>query len=150
MNNWDAHFLDEALLAARLSKDPSTKVGAVIVDQNRRIVSKGYNGFPRGVSDDPAYYEDRGEKLLRGLHAEANAILFAQRDLTGCTLYSSFVMCSQCAAMAIQTGISRIVYIQPNGAIPVTWQESFDCAWRMCSEASVLLEAIEHQGGDDG
>jgi len=77
MSKWDSRFMDLARLVASWSKDPSTQVGAVIVDQDKRIVSTGFNGFPRCVNDSPV---DREVKLLRTIHAEENALLFARRD----------------------------------------------------------------------
>ena len=78
------HFCQHATLLARRSKDPSTQVGCVIVDPHeRRAVSEGYNGFPRGCNDDPEIYQDRDVKYLRTIHAEVNAIITARRDLSG-------------------------------------------------------------------
>ena len=108
MADWHKRFLTLAEHIAGWSKDPSTKVGAVIVDQQRRIVSTGYNGFPQGVVDNPQLPRER--KLMRTLHAEANAILFAKRDLSGCTIYVTHHPCAHCAAMIIQAGIKRVVY----------------------------------------
>ena len=84
MSKWDARFIALASLVASWSKDPSTQVGAVIVDQDKRIVSTGFNGFPQGVNDAPV---DREIKLLRTIHAEENALLFARRNVTGMTIY---------------------------------------------------------------
>jgi len=107
---WDYRFLSLARHIPGWSKAPSTKCGAAIVDVSRRIVSLGYNGFPKGVPDDPALLEDRSQKYARVVHAEMNAILFAQRPLGGCTLYTwPFMSCSQCTPVVIQTGILRCV-----------------------------------------
>ena len=105
---WDKRFLSLAQHIANWSKDPSTKVGAVIVDQNRRIVSTGYNGYPKGV-DDTIDTDEREIKYKKVIHAEKNAILFAKQDLTGCTLYVTHHPCSQCAGYILQAGISRVV-----------------------------------------
>ena len=137
---WDQRFLSLAQLVASWSKDPSTQVGAVIVDSNRRIVSTGYNGFPQGVMDLPERLNNRDIKLDMIVHAEINAILFAQRDLKNCILYTwPFQPCSRCAAILIQTGIQRVV-------APVCdntrWAESFALSARMFSEAGVTLDLI--------
>lgn len=105
---WDKRFLSLAQHIAQWSKDPSTKVGAVIVDQNRRIVSTGYNGYPKGVSDT-IDTDEREIKYKKVIHAEKNAILFAKQDLTGCTLYVTHHPCSQCAGYILQSGISHVV-----------------------------------------
>ena len=86
MSKWDRRFLDLAAGMATWSKDMSTQVGAIIVDRDQRIVSSGYNGFPRGVVDSIERYQDRDTKYRMVVHAEINAILFATRDLTGGTI----------------------------------------------------------------
>jgi len=130
-----------AKLISEWSKDPSTKVGAVIVDSNRRVVSTGYNGFARGVSDMAERMEDRDVKYRMILHAEENAIMFSKRDLTGCSLYvTSLPPCSHCAALIIQSGIKR-VYTKKQ-EIPERWKESFELTSTMFSEAGVELNFI--------
>mgnify|MGYP002128816433 CR=1 FL=1 len=90
MSKWDARFIALASLVASWSKDPSTQVGAVIVDQDKRIVSTGFNGFPQGVNDAPV---DREVKLLRTIHAEDNALLFARRNVAGIDLVVAVLRC---------------------------------------------------------
>lgn len=102
--------MELARFVSKWSKDPSTKVGAVIVDTDRRIISTGYNGFARGVVDSPERLNNREQKYPLVIHAERNAMLFARRDLSGCSLYTyPFFTCSVCASMAIQVGIDRVV-----------------------------------------
>lgn len=110
MSKWHARFLDLAHLVASWSKDPSTRVGAVIVDSKNRVVSLGFNGFPHGT-DDTALPRER--KLLRTIHAEENALLFAQRDLTGCTAYVTHHPCGPCAAKLVQAGVTSVVVGRP-------------------------------------
>jgi len=110
---WDTYFLQLAMLAGSRSKDPSTKVGAVIVGPDREIRSTGYNGFPRGVEDYPDRWE-RPEKYKWVVHAEANAVLAAARmgtSLLGCTLYMPYDAppCMGCCAQIIQAGIEEVV-----------------------------------------
>jgi dCMP deaminase len=113
MNKWDKRFLDLAKLVSTWSKDPSTQVGAVIIDEENRVVSLGFNGLPQDIYDDEEIYNNREEKYRKIVHAEMNAIIFAQRDLKGCTLYTyPFLPCNKCAAMVIQTGISKVVSYQ--------------------------------------
>ena len=87
MSKWDRRMLGLVNLIATCSKDPSTGVGAVIVDSKNRIVSVGFNGFPRAVCDSDEALFDRDEKLRRTIHAEENALLFAGRPVEGCTIY---------------------------------------------------------------
>lgn len=103
---WNHRMLGLARHVASWSKDPSTKVGAVLADEHNRVISLGFNGPPRGADDSPT---SRDRKLRRTIHAENNAILFAQRDLTGTTLYCTHHPCGACAAMIAQAGISRVV-----------------------------------------
>lgn len=107
MSKWTQRFLDLAQLVSTWSKDPSTKVGAVIVDQNNRVVSLGFNGFPKGVQDMDI---PRERKLMRTIHAEENALLFAQRDLSGCSIYVTHHPCANCAAKIIQAGIRNVYF----------------------------------------
>ena len=135
---WDKRFLDLAKLVASWSKDPSTQVGAVIVDMNNRIVSLGFNGFPRGVNDFPYRLENREVKLQMTVHAELNAIMFAQRPVEGYTLYVwPMQSCAKCASAVIQAGIARIV--SPNSGVRPEWQKSFDIANEMFKEAGVEI-----------
>lgn len=110
---WDKRYLELAKLVSSWSKDPSTKVGAVIVDPNNKIISVGFNGLPQYVPDDPEILNDRDRKYQHIIHAEMNAILTAQRDLTGYTIYTyPFAPCPQCASAIIQTGIIRVVSVR--------------------------------------
>jgi dCMP deaminase len=136
---WDLRFLEMAKLVSSWSKDPSTKVGAVIVNQERRVISTGYNGFPIGVEDSPGRYADRGTKYRMVLHAETNAILFSKQNLGGCLLYCTHLPCTQCTAMIIQVGIDRIVSYQPTPEMAERWGGDWDLAAEMRKEAYVDL-----------
>lgn len=114
MGMWDKRFLDLADHVGDWSKDPRTKVGAVIVDQKKRVVSLGYNGFPRGVSDRVERYMDRETKHLFVSHAERNALDNASTQLDGCTMYAALKPCSECAKAIIQRGIKRVVTRRPD------------------------------------
>jgi len=108
---WDVRHLELAMEISTWSKDPSSQVGAVIIDSNRHPISWGYNGFPRGIKDDSKRLDNRVEKYPRVIHAEANSILLATRsDLTDCTLYCTHAPCSRCAGLIIQKRIRRVVY----------------------------------------
>ena len=106
---WDLRFLSLAKEVASWSKDPSTKVGAVLVDDNRRIISTGYNGFPRGVEDLEARYNHRPTKYSLVVHAEANALLNSVVLPRGGTLYCTLHPCEECSKLIVQAGVTRIV-----------------------------------------
>ena len=114
--SWDEYFMGVALLAAQRSKDPSTQVGACIVDEEKRILSTGYNGFPQGCSDD-AFPWNRDESLGETkyqfvVHAELNAILNASgKKLAGSIVYVGLFPCNECAKAIIQSGIKEVVYL---------------------------------------
>lgn len=111
---WDEYFMGLAHLSALRSKDPNTQVGAAIIDENHRVVSVGYNGFPKGCSDDEFPWSRSGgvlnSKYAFVVHAELNAILNSPRSVSGCTIYVSLFPCNECAKAIIQSGIKRIVY----------------------------------------
>ena len=113
---WDDYFMGVALLAAQRSKDPSTQVGACIVDEHNRILSTGYNGFPQGCSDDEYPWnrdESKGEtKYQFVVHAELNAILNASgKSLLGSKVYVALFPCHECAKAIIQSGVKEVVYL---------------------------------------
>lgn len=137
---WDDYFMGLAHSVAAKSKDPSTKVGAIIVDADRRLVSTGFNGPPRNTIDTPD--TDRDIKLLRTLHAEENAILFAGIRLTGCTLYSTHHPCAHCAAVIIQSGIGFVIHPPVPDVFGTRWQTSMDEARRMFQEARVTRRVL--------
>ena len=112
IDKWDFRFLELAWFISKWSKDPRTQVGAVIADQNRRIISVGFNGFPVRVRDLPERLNDKELKNELVIHGEMNAILFANRSLLGlgCSLYTyPFAPCSHCASVVVQAGIRRVV-----------------------------------------
>ncbi len=114
--SWDEYFMGVALLAALRSKDPNTQVGACIVDKDNRILSTGYNGFPRGCSDDEFPWDREGEpnetKYPFVVHAELNAILNAGgRPLAGSRIYVALFPCNECAKAIIQAGIQEVIYL---------------------------------------
>lgn len=114
--SWDEYFMGVALLASQRSKDPSTQVGACIIDADKRILSTGYNGFPQGCSDDSFPWnrdESLGEtKYQYVVHAELNAILNASgKQLAGSTLYVCLFPCNECAKSIIQSGVREVVYL---------------------------------------
>ena len=115
--SWDEYFMGVAMLAARRSKDPNTQVGACIVSQDNIIISTGYNGMPKGCSDDEFPWERTGEdanatKYPYVVHAELNAILNANgRDLRGSRIYVALFPCNECAKAIIQSGVKEVLYL---------------------------------------
>ncbi len=114
--SWDEYFMGISLLSARRSKDPNTQVGACIVSPEKRILSMGYNGLPRGCNDDEFPWERQGDildtKYPYVCHAELNAILNCRgANLTGSTMYVALFPCNECAKAIIQSGIREVVYL---------------------------------------
>lgn len=115
--NWEEYFMSIAILSAMRSKDPSTQVGACIVNKENRIVSVGYNGFPRGCSDDDFPWT-KGEdvedsKYLYVTHAELNAILNCRgANLTGTKIFVTHFPCNECTKAIIQSGIEEVIYLE--------------------------------------
>lgn len=142
--SWDEYFMGLAHLSGLRSKDPNTQVGAVIVDENHRVVSIGYNGFPSGVSDDEFPWSRDGgvleTKYAFVVHAELNAILNSQRSVKGCCIYVSLFPCNECAKAIIQSGIRKIVYESDkyNGV------DTNIASKRMLRAAGVELVRIQH------
>ncbi len=113
--SWDEYFMGVAKLAALRSKDPNSQVGSCIVSQDNKILSIGYNGFPRGCSDDDFPWQRVGEpldtKYIYVTHSELNAILnYRGGSLEGSKLYVSLFPCNECAKAIIQSGIREIIY----------------------------------------
>lgn len=114
--SWDEYFMGIAALSAKRSKDPNTQVGACIVNDSRRIMSVGYNGFPTGCNDDLFPWDRAGEELETKYpyvcHAELNAILNHRgTSLEGCRIYVTLFPCNECAKAIIQSGIKEVVYL---------------------------------------
>jgi len=142
--SWDEYFMGVALLAAQRSKDPSTQVGACIVDENNRILSTGYNGFPKGCSDDDFPWnrdESLGEtKYQFVVHAELNAILNTRgKSLVGSRVYVGLFPCNECAKSIIQAGIREVIYLSDKYADTQSTVNSK----RMLAAAGVKLTKLE-------
>lgn len=137
--NWAMEMAEHVATA---SKDPSTKVGAVIFDEKRRLVSAGYNGFPRGVRDTSERLNDRPTKYRMTQHAERNAIAFATGSTVGATIFITHPPCAACAGGIIQAGIAHVCYPKERiDELKDRWGEDFDAADRMFSEAGVQVHA---------
>jgi dCMP deaminase len=149
---WTLRMLAVADLVATWSKDPSTKVGAVIVDAHRRIVSTGYNGLPQRVLDLPIRYEDKNLKYPIIVHAEVNAIVCSGRGVSNCLLVATTAPCSRCAAMIIQSGIRWVAF--PDPALDERmqrepWATDGALAMLMLNEAEVRVTTLNREVPDE-
>ncbi|VEU80799.1 deoxycytidylate deaminase [Haploplasma axanthum] len=141
--SWEEYFMGVASLSAQRSKDPNTQVGACIVNDEKRIISIGYNGFPRGASDDTFPWEKEGgvvdTKYAYVVHAEANAILNARTTVSGSTVYVTLFPCHECTKLIIQSGIKEIVYASNK----YKNTESHKAALKMLDAAGVKYRQME-------
>lgn len=133
---WRRRFMEIARSVASWSKDPSTKVGSVIVNDSRIILGVGYNGFPRYVHDHEERYNDRSAKLKYVVHAEANAILNSH-NIKNSTIFVTHYPCSECAKLIAQSGIRYVV--TPPGAANSKWKEDHEFARVILKEAGVFV-----------
>lgn len=146
-SKWDRRFLNLAREVASWSKDPSTKVGAVIVDHDRHILATGFNGFPRMVEDSDERLFDRDLKLKLSVHAELNAILQAGKLPFFCSIYvSAPFLCNECVKAVIQSGLIRIVKPVPNPEdreLLERWKDSIKISQIMLKESNVQVIEVE-------
>ena len=152
---WDRHFLQLCLDHARMSKDPATRVGSVIVGPDREIRSAGFNGFPRGIEDTPERLADKETKLALVVHGEMNAVLAAARigvPLKGCTLYIAATddsgdvwggaPCTRCTVEIIQAGITEIVSWPFKDTLS-KWRADTARAKELLAEAGITFREVE-------
>jgi dCMP deaminase len=141
---WDRYFLDVAKAVSVASKDPSTKVGAVITRPDKTMASFGYNGFPRGIADTEERLNDRDVKYDLVVHGEINAILSAREPLHGYTLYTwPFLTCKRCALHVVQAGIKRVVAPVVPPEKRERWKASLAEAQAIYDEAKVAWKLVE-------
>jgi dCMP deaminase len=140
--SWDQYFMGVALLSAMRSKDPRTQVGACIINEKKRIVGIGYNGFPYGVEDEDFPWEKNDEwlesKYPYVVHAEPNAILNATVSLDNAKLYVTLFPCNECAKLVIQSGIKEVIYLQDK----YHDQQSFIASRRMFDSSGVVYRKM--------
>jgi len=156
MNDWDKRFIDLASHVSTWSKDPSTRVGAVLVGLDREVLSMGYNGFPRGIADTPERLNDRPTKYELVVHAEINAIMNAVRNGI-CTRHSTMYViahdqktgrgwggapCIRCAVETVQAGVEVVIVPTPKD-MPDSWRESCEKGAAVLREAGVLYKEFE-------
>jgi len=145
MADWNKRFMDLALHISGWSKDRKRKVGAVIVDEDRRIISCGYNGPPHNVDDEDESRHVKPKKLLYFEHAESNSIINCSRSgvsTKGATMYITSYSCASCCRAIIQSGIKRVICNEPDFDSG-SWAESFRAAREMFEEAGI--EVIYHK-----
>jgi dCMP deaminase len=148
--SWDEYFMGVALLSARRSKDPSTQVGACIVNDKNKIVGAGYNGLPIGCDDDEFPWEQQGEfldtKYPYICHAELNAILNnIGMDLHGCKIYTALFPCNECAKAIIQFGITEVIYLSDKHSAKDIFKASkfmLDKAGVKCRKVNPRIKSI--------
>lgn len=136
---WERRFLEMCQLLASWSKDPSTKVGAVIVDRQRVVLGVGYNGFPRGVVDDPAHYDEKLVKYRLIVHAEANAVLNANSSVRGSILITTKFPCSECAKLLVQSGVTDVFAPHPSAG---HWADDAEFSRRMFAQTGVMVHEV--------
>ena len=143
--SWEDYFMGLAHLSALRSKDPNTQVGACIIDNEKKVVSIGYNGMPRGCDDNEFPWEREGgfldTKYAFVVHAELNAILNSPRSVKDCTIYVSLFPCNECAKAIIQSGIRKIVYESDK----YEGTEGNIASKKMLEEAGVELVQMDHE-----
>ncbi|MBC7867064.1 MAG: dCMP deaminase family protein [Gloeobacteraceae cyanobacterium ES-bin-316] len=147
--SWDEYFMGVALLSAHRSKDPSTQVGACIVNTKNKIVGAGYNGLPRGCEDDDFSWEKQGDFLQTKYpyvcHAELNAILNnIGMDLLGCKIYTVLFPCNECAKAIIQSGLTEIIYLSDKYA----GTDATQASRLMLDKASILCRKVKTSLGN--
>lgn len=142
--SWDEYFMGVAALSAKRSKDPSTQVGACVVNDDKRIIGIGYNGFPTGCSDQefPWGKTDNylNTKYPYVVHAEPNAILNCSASTKGSTLYVTLFPCNECAKLIIQSGIKKVVY----GSDKYHDKDSYIASRKMFDAAGVVYEKMSN------
>lgn len=144
--SWDEYFMTMVYLVAKKSKDPSSKLGAVLVKDNR-VIGSGYNGFPIGVNDLLERYNNRELKYKFVVHAEHNAILSCARfgiSSMGSVLYTQGIPCQECTKAIVQGGIEKvIIHKQWPDMKHSKWQESVEISKQMLKETEIQLEILD-------
>ena len=143
---WDVRYIELAYKVSEWSKDPSTKIGCVIVGDKGQVLSQGYNGFPRGIADSEERLNNRETKLKYVVHGEMNAIYngcYNGISLEGSTMYvTGLPTCSDCAKGVIQVGIKRVVWPKELENVEDRWKESIELTMSMFDEAGVKYEFV--------
>jgi dCMP deaminase len=148
VNKWDKFYLELAEKISELSKDPSTKTGAVIVTPDNVVLSMGYNGFPRKIEDTEERLNDRETKYELIVHCEMNALIHAERNVSGHTLYTwPFLSCPRCAVHMIQAGITRVVAPRCPADKLDRWNDALERTKKLFDEAGIEVVEVEWHTG---
>lgn len=147
-SKWDHRFMEIAKRISTWSKDPSSKIGAVIVNDERRILATGYNGFPKGIDDSDERLNDRNQKYPLIIHAEMNALmnaLYSGVSVKDATIYVyGLPVCAECSKSVIQSGIRRVVF-STEKEIPQKWLDQWNTHSKpMYDEAGVIAEVLNN------
>jgi dCMP deaminase len=139
---WTRRFLRLAVEVATWSKDPKGGVGAVLVDERKRVIGLGFNGLPDRIPDDAALLADADAKLPRMIHAEMNAVLNATRQVHGSALFTTLTPCTECAKLIIQAGVSAVYRLPHPSDRHRRWATSFETAETIFAEAGVPVHTV--------
>lgn len=146
-NKWDRRFLNMALNeVTQWSRDPSTKVAAVIVDPSNHIRAVSYNGFPKGIADTDERLNNRAIKYQLVQHAEANGISTCSKlgiSTDGCTMAVTHLPCSTCAGLMINAGIKKVITRTPSPEFAARWADAQKLTVDMFKEAGVQLIILD-------
>ena len=141
---WHLRFLELAALVASWSKDPSTKTGAAIISPTRHVLAVGFNGFPQSMPDMDAWYQDRAEKYSRIVHCEMNALIHANQQVNGATLYTyPFLSCDRCVVHMLQAGIKTFVAPKPSEEALTRWADAFERTRRYIKECGGVAMELD-------
>ena len=146
-SKWDRRYIALAQHVATWSKDPSTKVGAVLVRPNNSVASVGFNGFPPGHDDSPELYSDRAYKYQHVVHAEINALNFFGSRADGFALYTSFPCCPDCMSAAGWLGVARVCFPETDftGRDPewiLEWRQRIDDSLKIAQHYGIVVGSI--------
>jgi dCMP deaminase len=142
---WQGVYGKLALTIAGASKDPSTKVGAVIYRTDKSIASMGFNGLPSGMPDDPAILENREEKIKHMKHAEHNALDFISldEDMYNYGIVTTFLPCIDCATRIMRAGIKTVYYMKASREAELRWADSFAKTHQLFKAAGIKAYEID-------
>jgi len=135
-DKWNNHWMGVALLTSKLSKDPNTKVGAIIVTMDNRQCSLGYNGFAKGIDESYEMWNTREIKLEMVIHAEENSLLNCPFETNGTKIYVTHQPCHKCLIRMLQAGIKEVYYL--NEYTKMGYQD----IWRMHAEKFNKVEKL--------
>lgn len=148
MTNWHNRFIDLSHYISSWSKDPSTKVGALIVDSDNNVRTIGYNGFPRGAVDSQERLSNRDLKYPLTVHAELNALMTCARlgiRTEGCYIICTNMPCTTCCGAIIQAGIKKVIITAPSEDMLSRWKESMDLSKTLLEEVGIELIIIKDE-----